>query len=125
MMKKAYIGLRAWDMGFDAHLTVAFLGDIDQEREFYIREKIAQHRWDQRIFYVARKKIELFGPNNDIPVITVAVPLSLRGLVEEMAHMGIEQNSEWPWNPHISLKLEDTDTIHIPVVIRLDKLYLG
>jgi 2'-5' RNA ligase len=120
--RPTYIGLRAWDMGFDAHLTVLYTGPLDKEREDYVRQVI--YDIGPANFLVFRRGIEIFA--GDIPVVTVTPHEGALFLLREMLEQeyGIISPSTFPFNPHISLKLNELNTIHIPKVIKLDKLGL-
>jgi 2'-5' RNA ligase len=119
MKDRYYLGLKAWDMGYDAHLTVHYLGELSQEDKTRIAIWIDKHQLTNYHFHVARDSIAMFGPKNNIPV------LKLRMINDELTKLQQEceqiwgKVSDYPWNPHITLKFIPGQTIHIPELIRL------
>lgn len=119
MFGPSYVGFKAYDMGFDAHLTVCYFGDkASGETVASINKILANPKW-QGPAYVARKGLDFFGPNNDIAVLKVAAPMYMWELRSELEQFSA---SEWGWNPHITLELNGPETICLPAVIKLDKL---
>lgn len=125
---KTYVGLKANNMGFDAHLTVFYLGEITKLQET-LAERVLEdfdHNYHDQEFYAHRTGIKLFGPNNDIPVMTVdpasgALP-RLREMLEQ--HSYLPNPSEFDWNPHITIKLRYGTPIILPSLIMLTSLGL-
>lgn len=119
-----YIGLKAVGMGFDAHLTVHYVGEITPHQEDYL--KLLLRRWGgARTFTVTRGTITNFRTSErPVPVVTVGHPVGL-SLLQEFLSKNFKGPSEWPWNPHISLHKAPVDcTITIPPRISLNKLDL-
>jgi hypothetical protein len=124
--KMSYISFKAQDMGFDAHLTVLYLGEDEPTREqrFAFDKIMADGKW-QGDSLAKRWFIDLFGPETNIPVLRVFVPpelLAFRMLCESIMGNGSEYKN---WNPHITLDLAHNDTIHIPSEIKLTDLSLS
>ncbi len=119
---KNYIGLKAKGLGFDAHLTLMYTGDLTDEQEEHIEWLIQPYVREYDCF---RHRIEMFGPNHDIPVVTVNPEPAIWGLrnLLEMSH-AIPNPSTLIWTPHITLKWEDPVTLHIPNRIKLTNLDL-
>lgn len=116
---KTYVGFKALDMGFDAHLTVCYFGPDATEKDLSeIQNILDAPMWSEPI-WVVRKDIALFGPDNDVPVLRVTTPAILGALHMELADYSV---SEYTWNPHITLDIDGADDIHIPVAIKLDHL---
>lgn len=126
--RPTYIGLKASDMGFDAHLTVMYLGKMNSEKETKVRDVI--HRIGRQEFLVARKGIRFFGEMFNIPVVLVedvdeSARYSLATLRKRLEHpYGLKSKSEYPFNPHITLKFDHYNTVNIPLTIKLDRLGL-
>lgn len=125
---KTYVGLKANNMGFDAHLTVFYLGEITQVQEQLARRVLEDfdYSYPNQIFYVERENISMFGPNNDIPVLTV-MPMS--GALERLRdmfadHAYLPNPSEFDWNPHITIKFKYGAPIILPGLIELTNLGL-
>lgn len=115
--RPSYVGFKALDMGFDAHLTVCYFGkDVAEETLLNIRQIVENPIW-QGFLYVKREDIKLFGPDGEVPVVTVWVPIELKMLRKELEQFSISQFTEW--NPHISLVLDGPETIQIPEWIKL------
>lgn len=128
---KNYIGFKALDMGFDAHLTMLYTGDLsfDQVRdiEFALEHMSLKYNGD----WVERKALDLFGPIDSdtlratTPVVVVNVSENLKMLREILIDMEFPNPSEYPWNPHISLDFSSgMHTIKIPPMIRITNLGL-
>lgn len=115
----SYVGFKAWDMGFDAHMTVCYFGDEATEETLAKIQKIVEDPYWQGPAFATRKGFELFGPDNDIPVATLSVPVGMHHLREELQQFSVSQFTDW--KPHITLDLEAPE-IRIPQVIRLDFL---
>jgi 2'-5' RNA ligase len=121
----SYIGYKAQGMGFDAHLTILYLGreNLGPEKELEVVDFLEGDSWLSAP-KVMRQTIDLFGPNNDIPVIRVMVPPELTWLRNE-ALKEFGNGSEFKdWNPHITLDLIHLDIVRIPFEIQLTDLGL-
>lgn len=119
---KTYVAFKALDMGFDAHMTVIYLGKIS-----VLQERLAQTIIDEfpYLYQVGRNNIEMFGPNNDIPVVTVIPPVGIWKLRKKLEQYSYLPNpSEYAWNPHITLDAKPNQVIIIPPAIRLTMLGL-
>lgn len=125
---KTYIGYKALGMGFDAHLTVMYLGQISKLQEDLAVRFLKDHAemFMFNDYMTARRlKISMFGPNNNIPVVEVAVPNGLHKLRDDLEnHSYLPSPSEFAWNPHITLKINGDDPIFIPSFITLTHLGL-
>ncbi len=119
-MAKTYIGFQAHGFGFEAHLTMSYLGKMIEQYEDEVHKILGT--LTNRAFYVERNSINLFGPNKDIPVITVNVDTELMDLKKTLDAL-IEDNSSYEWNPHITLDTSIGD-LCIPQRIRLSNLNL-
>lgn len=122
--RPTYIGLKAGDMGFDAHLTLLYLGKLNPEKEAKARHALSQI--GRQEFLVARKGIRLFGADFDIPVVLVEdITDNLKKLRKRLERTyGLVSRSEYGFNPHITLKLDHYQTVNIPMTIKLDQLGL-
>lgn len=120
---KTYIGFKAWGFGFDAHLTMVWT-DVLSDRQVEDIRKILHANVSSSYFSLAKRlSIEMFGPNKDIPVLTVEPHEELYVLREVLAeHPAIPNPSEFSWNPHITLKAEPMQPLVIPPVIKLSLL---
>lgn len=114
----SYVGVKAFGMGFDAHLTVYYFGDERDPDE--VEAFIVNDIHKQREYYAVRKEIAMFGYNHDIPVALVIPGPYLSKLQRKIVHH-FGQVSEFDWNPHITLKLDHNDVI-IPKIITLGQL---
>lgn len=118
----SYLGFKVKDMGFDAHLTVLYLGYIthDQEKIARVNEFLAMNRDElSGSDYVIRHDIELFGPEKNLPVVTVMVGKHLWA-IRKMAELQLWNASEFKdWNPHITLDLEAPGDLRIPKAIKV------
>ncbi len=119
---KNYIGLKANGMGFDAHLTVMYTGDLEPDQESHVENILST--LGSPAFYVERDSIVMFGPNNNIPVLKVTPTLAMWNLRKILDSSHIPSPSEFPWNPHITLEFEPDSTLEIPPVIHLNQLGL-
>ncbi len=118
-----YIGMKAWDMGFDAHLTIMYLGPMSYNERNTARWLTDIMRDKYREVYVLRNKIEIFAENT--PVITVVEhENSLTRLRKWFEEEGLVSPSTFPFNPHISLNLDVPSTLHLPPQIKLSNLNL-
>ena len=120
MLGYSYVGFKAWDMGFDAHLTVCYFGPsatVDTICE--IDEIIKQPKW-QGPAWVQRDSLALFGPYENVPVLRVTVQPELLELREELERFSVSKFLKW--NPHITLDLDRPDVLHLPARIKLDDL---
>lgn len=130
-MEKTYVGLKAQGMGFDAHLTVHYCGNLTSTQERYIRFLL--NEWDgPREFTVVPSHIKMFG-KNDFPVPVVVVSRfttdpenSGRSLIDlnNFLHDNFPSPSKFRWEPHITLKIPFRQDLHIPHEIRLTELDL-
>lgn len=120
---KSYIGFKAWGFGFDAHLTMVWTDALTDQQVFDIREVLHATVSTSYFSLAKRKGITLFGPNNDIPVLTVQPHEELHVLREVLAeHPLIPNPSEYPWNPHVTLGFEHMQPLVIPPIIKLSHL---
>jgi hypothetical protein len=121
MAKKNYVGLQAVNMGFEAHLTLIYTGDLSPHKEALYEEIIDSlgKRIRYHVFNLDRNNIEMFGPNHDIPVLRLNMSANLNDLRNELIDRGIRNVSEYSFNPHISLKLDNHYTVEIPPRVRL------
>lgn len=117
-----YVGLKANNMGFDAHLTVHYLGKTPEGVEDTYFKEVEEYVESRKNFStrVFRTGIKLFGYRN-IPVMTVSVLPELAFMKEDLEKM-IPSASEYKWNPHITLKLKEMNTIMLPPMVSLDRL---
>lgn len=122
-MSKTWIEATVNDMGFDAHLTIHYLGDID----FSIRHKfgsfLAQQQLDRYVTAVKPIAIKMFGPEKNIPVVTVDVMDDLQTLKSTLEKI-YPQQSEYSWNPHITLGKVGWDLVVIPTIIKIKGIHL-
>lgn len=124
-MRGNYVGFKAMDMGFDAHLTIAYYGKLTEGEELRIKNFISHPLWYGPV-YVVRDKLDLFGAWKSTPVLRVGVPDIIYQFHDELlAAIPSEYHKDdsLPWTPHITLKFDKADIIHIPKVIQLN--YLG
>lgn len=116
-----YIGFKAEGMGFDAHLTVLYTGPLDKDRTDAVKSILST--FAPINIWVERKGIELFGPENNIPVVTVYTSETLINLRQKLLDYGIPNASKFKeWNPHITLAVDPNKIIKIPAAIRLVNL---
>ncbi len=118
----SYIGLKAWDMGFDAHLTLIYTGKMSADRE--ARTRFEMERVTKGLnytFQALRRNIQMFGPLYNIPVLTVQPDQGLLILMKQL-QLHIPSKSQYKWNPHITLNLDSSETINLPHIIKLDRL---
>lgn len=121
---KTYIGFKAMNMGFDAHMTVLYLGQITKLQE-QLALKFLEDYKHLKNTPVERVGFDMFGPNYDLPVLRVGVPLELWRFREALEnHSYLPNPSSYDWNPHITLKTKDVGTITIHPTIRLAQLGL-
>jgi 2'-5' RNA ligase len=122
-VKVSYLGFKALDMGFDAHLTVLYLGNITHEQEKLdsvatFLEGFRQEFHDSSS-YVIRNDIQMFGPNKDIPVVRV-IPNKQMWYWRKLAESMLWNASEFKeWNPHITIDLNAPSNIILPKVIKV------
>lgn len=115
---KNYIGYKAEGMGFDAHLTLLYTGDLDSPLLLKYAESLVDRYGHTDGLEVIRDEIIMFGTN---PVVLLEVPLMLT----EIHNLFVKH---WPvvhsnaWRPHITIKYNHDDTILIPKRIRLHSL---
>lgn len=123
----SYIAYKAQGMGFDAHLTVLYLGEhepTEQEHKLFNGLVDSGFNWPKTTI-VQRWFIDLFGPETNIPVVRVFVSpamIAFRKACEAILGNGSEYKG---WNPHITLDLTHLNTIHIPHEIQLTDLSLS
>lgn len=117
-----YIGYKAHDIGFDAHLTVLFMGleEIDAREQIAIQQELTEHFKSTEVVF--RKDIQMFGPENDIPVLTIHPTVAMINLRIHLANKYGNKSQFKEWNPHITLDFDHTETIHLPWSIRLTDL---
>ena len=121
---KTYIGLKALGMGFDAHLTVFYLGRNMIQAEIE-QVKALLYQIGTVEIVVERNRIEMFS--RETPALTVkpiAVLGDLYNLRKIIEESGFVSPSEYPFNPHITLRLNNGNDIHIPRFIKLNQLGL-
>lgn len=119
-MGVSYVGLKAKDMGFDAHLTVVYFGPNADKRKITEIHKIISDPIYSGKLWVKRTGIELFGVNRTIPVLLVDVPDELLKLREILEPFSSSQYKDW--NPHITLRIKSQTEIRIPYFIELTDL---
>jgi hypothetical protein len=120
MKRKTYIGLQAWDMGFDAHLTLIYTGKVNPAMEHRIQEII--YRRGGVFHFANRKEIAMLGPNRDTPVLLVEPDDHMWHLRKALLREGAPNRSQFHWTPHITLKLDGPYEVRIPKVIKLTNL---
>lgn len=118
----SYIGMKA-DIIIDAHLTIVYLGQVDDAEIDHILEVLRVFKIPE-ILFTERLKIEMFGSHKDIPVVRVNPPQELYDLITYLGGHNIVSTAEYPWNPHITLNLSTEGTIVIPKFIPLYDLGL-
>lgn len=118
---KNYIGLQATGMGYDAHMTLLYTGNLTDSAEARVQRILDSlgTRLKYRVFSLDRKSIEMYGPNKDIPVLTLHMHKDLQRIREQLIGKGVPSPSEFGFNPHITLKLNHHYTVEIPPKIRL------
>lgn len=120
---KNYIGYKALGMGFDAHLTLLYTGNLEEDQAKSIEEFLLTIDPSLNHFMGVRQEIKMFGPNNDIPVVTVMVPDYIHKLRETLIKAEIPNPSEFSWNPHVTLDLS-VYSIRLPLGMTFDDLGL-
>lgn len=118
MTRNNHLGLEVMDMGFPAHLTIHYLGTTDRRQQLEIQDWIHEQQLKFQTFYATRKSIDLFGPRNNLPVVRVTLTDEVIALHEE-AKRRWPGPGNYPWTPHITIKLEEAPTVHIPTVFKL------
>lgn len=119
MTKNNYIGFKAWDLGFDAHMTFIYTGKMSED-EISLTKKLLHERGEVKALAI-RNKIDMFGYGR-VPVVTLWVTPALKQFRRELIAKGVPNPSKYKWNPHITLKLNHDDTITIPKYIKLTDL---
>jgi 2'-5' RNA ligase len=115
----SYLGFKVPYMGFDAHCTVLYLGDTEEEKADEIRKFLDQSQLATFSSHANRKGIELFGPNLDVPVVTLEVNDSVND-IRRLCEKNFESPSEFKeWNPHVTLDLETPGSLVIPPILSL------
>jgi len=124
-MKKYWVQLEAGAMGFDAHLTVHYIGSMEDATKSKVEKWLSLHGGNSYFCFVQPLSIDLFGPDNKIPVIKVSLPEHLIRVKKRLEGL-VPSGSEYEWNPHITIPSEIIGnlTIHIPQVIDLSNLTL-
>lgn len=125
MDTKAYIGLVAWDMGFDAHMTLHFIGELDKERADYVLHTLKE--LGPITSLALRTTLDCFGSAGaPVPVVKLVVSQDLVDYRSMLSQAGIINDTDSQWKPHITLKIPDPThaTIHIPQSIKLTGPYL-
>lgn len=122
----SYIAYKAQDMGFDAHLTVLYLGseNLDDETEAQVKEYLATSPSAVDAIHCMRIGIDMFGPRRDLPVVRVTVPPVMVWLRNELVREFGNASEFKDWNPHITLDFAHTNEINIPFHINLNELGL-
>ena len=121
-MSKSYIGFKAMDMGFDAHVTMLYLGKLTPQEEAHCDSILSlltlklMNNWANN--WAMRDELKMFGPNNDIPVVTLEKSDYLSS-IRSTLELTFNSPSEYGFNPHITLDLNGMHTIRIPTAIRL------
>lgn len=105
-------------MGFDAHLTVLYLGELRTERD-EVDEYLEANNLNGLSAMVIRDSVDLFGPELTIPVLKVFPPVELWDLRKKVEHELWNESQFKVWNPHITLDFDSAGTIHIPEYIKL------
>jgi hypothetical protein len=126
----SYIAFKAQGMGFDAHLTVLYLGEGEPTQEQIdlfekIRTEFIEGNPEQFDIIIAQRWfIDLFGPKRDIPVLRVLLPSKMVGL-RSICEAYLGNASEFKdWNPHITLDFAHSNEVNIPFDIQLTDLGL-
>lgn len=109
-------------MGFNAHLTLIYTGDLTKEKASEIEELLLTVDPGFHHFMGVRQEIKMFGSHNSIPVVTVMVPNQIIELRKYLLNNGIPSPSEFDWTPHVTLDLETSSTIRLPLGMMFDEL---
>lgn len=119
---KNYIGFKAWGLGYDAHLTLIYTGDLSDQQVTELRTLLL--KTVPSTFYSLAKRLEfaMFGPKHDVPVIKVECIEEVIILRESLLSYGVPNPSEWGWNPHITLQLTPEQPLVIPSIFKLSHL---
>lgn len=120
-MHNYWLEFKAWDMGFDAHLTLHWMGKCEGTQTFPIRKWLAETQVGTYTTYVKPTGIEIFGSDNEVAVVTVdTFPdiTEMKNQVEEL----FPSPSEFSFRPHITLKGIGFNSITIPPIIKLSGL---
>jgi len=95
-----------WTKEENLHVTLFFLGFVDDDSTFDICEKVSKLAENEDIFDIEFDSIE-FGPNPDDPKmiwVTGKASAELRDLVEKIEkELGIFTSSKKEFRPHITL----------------------
>lgn len=121
---KNYIGFKAWGLGFDAHMTLLYTGDLSPEDEKTVENTISRAVNSSFYSVATRQYLDLFGPDLNVPVLRVSVMDELLALREHFIAAGVPNPSEYHYNPHISLQFIENQPLVIPAYIRLSHLGL-
>jgi hypothetical protein len=122
-MSVSYVGFKAWGFGFDAHLTMVWTDTLTVEQTIEIREVLKASISPHYFSLAKRLDFALFGPDEDIPVLLVDPHEEVHALREVLAdHPLIPNPSQYPWNPHVTLKFEPYQPLVIPPIIKLSHL---
>jgi hypothetical protein len=111
----------ALNLGFDAHLTILYKGEMTPIEFDKIKELFEEHKLIKR-HEAYRRNLALFGPRKDIPVIKVDISPYLAGMHWSLVDL-VGSGSEFDWDPHITLDYE-AFIITIPTIIRLATPYI-
>jgi 2'-5' RNA ligase len=115
----SYLGFKVPYMGFDAHMTVLYIGDTEEEQADEIRKFLEEAQLPTFSATAQRDSIKLFGPNEDIPVLTLIVPEAVRD-IRTLLEDKFDNASEFKdWNPHVTLDFECPGVIQIPPMLSL------
>lgn len=117
--KNTYIGFKAHGFGFDAHLTVLYIGEQSPELVPHIREYLAETFRFSYPLRVLRESLDLFGPDRTIPVARVTVDNDMRSLRNSLERRFENASQFKDWNPHISLDISVAQDIKLPYIIEL------
>jgi 2'-5' RNA ligase len=118
----SYIGLKAWDMGFDAHFTLYYFGRensrVEEMRYFLDEFKYATQYNGE---FVRRASIDLF--HDDLPVVRVEMdPYSQLHTLRNRLLDEFKNVSQYEFTPHITLDLKEDCNIILPPMIKLSDL---
>lgn len=97
----------------EMHSTIIFLGDIDNDLEGISKQELVDilAPVDTNMFrYVNTTGFELFGPENDIPVVLLKEQdhlIETRESIERVLKAeGIESPSEFGYRPHVTVDMK-------------------
>lgn len=117
---KTYIGFKARGLGFaSAHVTMLYLGK--QKNPQSIVNKL-EKEFNNVSVKCRRGPIAMFGPNQDIPVLTLIPDLKLWGIRRQLEAMYPFYNKTYGFNPHITLEMDTPSNICLPYTVELNYL---